>query len=115
MSEGNVSKPIIKLSIEQRCAIQQFEDGDSLFITGEGGTGKTLLIRHLVNVAKRQYRKIQVCAMTGCAALLLECNARTIHSWSGIKLATGTVDEIVEGVIRNHRKERMANDRCSCY
>lgn len=102
MSEGNVSKPIIKLSIEQRCAIQQFEDGDSLFITGEGGTGKTLLIRHLVNVAKRQYRKIQVCAMTGCAALLLECNARTIHSWSGIKLATGTVDEIVEGVIRNH-------------
>ena len=102
MSEGNVSKPVIKLSIEQRCAIQQFEDGDSLFITGEGGTGKTLLIRHLVNVAKRQYRKIQVCAMTGCAALLLECNARTIHSWSGIKLATGTVDEIVEGVIRNH-------------
>ena len=102
MSEDNISCPEIKLSIEQRCAIQQFEDGDSLFITGEGGTGKTLLIKHLVNVAKRQYRKIQVCAMTGCAALLLECNARTIHSWSGIKLATGTVEEIVEGVIRNH-------------
>ena len=90
------------LSVEQRCALQQFEDGESLFVTGEGGTGKTLLIRHLVESAKRHYRKIQVCAMTGCAALLLECNARTIHSWSGIKLAKGTVDETVEGVLYNH-------------
>ena len=40
-----------KLSVEQRCALQQFEDGDNLFITGEGGTGKTLLIRHLVQSA----------------------------------------------------------------
>jgi len=94
--------PRYTLSVEQRCALQQFEDGDSLFITGEGGTGKTLLIRHLVESAKRHYRKIQVCAMTGCAALLLECNARTIHSWSGIKLAKGTVDETVEGVLYNH-------------
>ena len=91
-----------KLSVEQRCALQQFEDGDNLFITGEGGTGKTLLIRHLVQSAVRHYRKVQVCALTGCAALLLECNARTIHSWSGIKLAKGTVDEIVESVIYNH-------------
>ena len=73
-----------------------------MFITGEGGTGKTLLIRHLVQSAIQHYRKVQVCALTGCAALLLECNARTIHSWSGIKLAKGTVDEIVEGVIYNH-------------
>lgn len=91
-----------KLSVEQRCALQQFEDGDNLFITGEGGTGKTLLIRHLVQSAIQHYRKVQVCALTGCAALLLECNARTIHSWSGIKLAKGTVEEIVESVIYNH-------------
>ena len=28
------------LSIEQQCALQQFEDDDNLFITGEGGTGR---------------------------------------------------------------------------
>ena len=77
------------LSVEQQCALQQFEDDDNLFITGEGGTGKTLLIRHLVRSAKIHDKKVQVCAMTGCAALLLECNARTIHSWSGIKLGRG--------------------------
>jgi ATP-dependent DNA helicase PIF1 len=91
-----------KLSIEQECALQQFEQGDNLFITGEGGTGKTLLIQHLVRSAKSNGLKIQVCAMTGCASLLLGCNARTIHSWSGIKLGKGNLNDIVESIIYNH-------------
>lgn len=91
-----------KLSIEQQCAIQQFEDGDNLFITGQGGTGKTLLIKHLVKSAHDEHRKVQVCALTGCAALLLECNARTIHSWSGIKLGKGERDDIVTNILYNH-------------
>jgi ATP-dependent DNA helicase PIF1 len=99
------NKPLMKqkLSIEQQCALQQFEDDDNLFITGEGGTGKTLLIRHLVQSAKRNFKKIQVCALTGCAALLLGCNARTIHSWSGIKLGRGEINTIVDGVFQNHK------------
>ena len=32
--------------------------------------------------------------MTGCAAVLLECNAKTVHSWAGIGLANG--DDIEE-------------------
>ena len=91
------------LSIEQQCALQQFEDDDNLFITGEGGTGKTLLIRHLVRSAKIHDKKVQVCAMTGCAALLLECNARTIHSWSGIKLGRGELNEIIDDIFSNHK------------
>ena len=91
------------LSVEQQCALQQFEDDDNLFITGEGGTGKTLLIRHLVRSAKIHDKKVQVCALTGCAALLLECNARTIHSWSGIKLGRGEVNDIVDDIFQNHK------------
>ena len=91
-----------QLSIEQECALQQFENRDNLFVTGEGGTGKTLLIQYLVRCAKLHGRKIQVCALTGCASLLLECNAKTIHSWSGIRLGKGDVDDIVGSVIYNH-------------
>lgn len=100
----SISRNTIKqiLSIEQECALQQFENGDNLFITGEGGTGKTLLIRHLVKSSIHRGRKIQVCAMTGCAALLLECNARTIHSWSGIRLGKGEVEDIIESIVYNH-------------
>ena len=103
-AKQSVTRNIIKhkLSIEQECALQQFENGDNLFITGEGGTGKTLLIRHLVKSSIHRGRKIQVCAMTGCAALLLECNARTIHSWSGIRLGKGEIEDIIESIVYNH-------------
>ena len=46
-------------------------------------------------------KKIQVCALTGCAAILLQCNARTIHSWSGIKLANGEIEDIVDSIANN--------------
>lgn len=102
--KSSISRKLLdhNLSIEQQCALQQFEDGDNLFITGEGGTGKTLLIRHLVRSAHSNHHKVQVCALTGCAALLLECNARTIHSWSGIKLGKGDPNDIVTSILYNH-------------
>ncbi len=86
------------LSEEQQIALDKFKRGENLFITGPGGTGKTFLIKELINNCSK---KIQVCALTGCAAILLQCNARTIHSWSGIKLANGDIEDIVESIVNN--------------
>ena len=91
----------IELSPEQKYAFEKFKNGENLFITGPGGTGKTMLIHYLTNWANTQHKKIQVCALTGCAAVLLGCNARTIHSWSGIKIARGDSNNIVKSVINN--------------
>ena len=91
------------LSPEQNYAFKKFQRNENLFITGPGGTGKTKLIKHLVADTKLSGRKLQVCALTGCAAVLLNCNARTIHSWSGIRLAKGDRDKIIESVIKNRR------------
>lgn len=93
----------MQLSTEQQYALQQFSEGKNLFITGPGGTGKTKLIHHLVENAKTAGKPYQVCAMTGCAAILLSCNARTIHSWSGIKTARGPEETVVTAVLRNKR------------
>lgn len=93
----------MQLSSEQQYALQQFSEGKNLFITGPGGTGKTKLIHHLVENAKTAGKPYQVCAMTGCAAILLSCNARTIHSWSGIKTARGPEETVVAAVLRNKR------------
>ena len=90
-----------ELSKEQQYAYEQFVLGNNLFVTGPGGTGKTKLIHHLVEHATVIGKKIQVCALTGCASLLLGCNAKTIHSWSGIKLAKGPIDQIIGQVMRN--------------
>ena len=86
------------LSNEQTLAIEKFNNGENLFITGPGGTGKTFLINEII---KQSGKKIQVCALTGCAAIILQCNARTIHSWSGIKLANGEIEDIVNNVTNN--------------
>ncbi len=81
----------MSLSVEQQYAFDQFKQGHNLVITGPGGVGKTKLISHFVEYANSIGTKIQVCAMTGCASLLLGNNAKTIHSWSGIKLGRGDI------------------------
>jgi len=91
------------LSPDQERALSVFQSGHNVFVTGPGGTGKTRLIREFVRVAKETDRSHQVCAMTGCASLLLQCGARTLHSWSGIKLARGGKEEVVANVIKNKR------------
>jgi ATP-dependent DNA helicase PIF1 len=92
---------ISALSKEQKYAYHKFVKGENLFITGPGGTGKTRLVQYLVDYAKSANKSVQVCAMTGCAAVLLQCNARTLHSWSGIKLAKGPKNTVVESVLRS--------------
>jgi ATP-dependent DNA helicase PIF1 len=91
----------VTLSQEQIYALEKFKQGENIFITGQGGTGKTLLVKHLTEHANLIGKKYQVCALTGCAALLLGCNARTIHSWSGIKICRGENEQVVESVLRN--------------
>ena len=93
----------MSLSFEQQFAVDAFNRGENLFITGAGGTGKTRLIKHILSCGGLCGSKssIQVCAMTGCAAILLDCGARTLHSWSGIKLAKGAPDVIVANALRN--------------
>ena len=89
------------LSPEQKYAYDKFCKGENLFISGPGGTGKTKLIEYLVHQSKSTAQAHQVCAMTGCAAILLNCNARTLHSWSGIRLCKGQKDQIISGVLKN--------------
>jgi len=88
-------------SKEQQIAYNKYIAGDNLFITGPGGTGKTALIRHIQKDAYKKNRNIQVCALTGCAAVLLECKAKTIHSWAGIGLGNGTIENIINKIIKN--------------
>lgn len=95
-----------KLSLEQNYAFEQFKKGYNLFITGPGGTGKTKLIQHLIDYASQIKKKFQVCALTGCASVLLNCGARTIHSWSGIRVARGPKDQIVASISRNRKAMR---------
>ena len=100
-TSNSPSLDISDLSPEQKIAYQKYTQGSNLFITGPGGTGKTRLIKNFMDFSNSVNSNVAVCAMTGCAAILLNCNARTLHSWSGIKLAKGPKNKIIEGVLKN--------------
>ena len=93
----------IILSDEQTIAFNKYIERKNIFITGPGGSGKTQLIREIYAHGGRCGKRIQVCALTGCAAVLLECSAKTVHSWSGVGLASGSIETIIKKIKGNKR------------
>ena len=91
----------MEFSQEQQFAYDKYISGNNIFITGPGGTGKTALIRHIQKDAYTKGFDIQVCALTGCAAVLLECKAKTVHSWAGIGLGNGSIEDNVTKIMKN--------------
>jgi ATP-dependent DNA helicase PIF1 len=91
----------MELSQEQRIAFDKYVQGHNIFITGPGGTGKSALIKMIYNHAFSNFKNIQVTALTGCAAVLLNCKAKTLHSWAGIGLGNGTIEYYINKIKKN--------------
>lgn len=77
---------------QQRVARAVLNDKSSVFITGAAGTGKSFLIRFLIQELRRRDIKVAVTASTGAAADIIE--GSTLHSWSGIGLGEDHVDDL---------------------
>jgi ATP-dependent DNA helicase PIF1 len=91
------------LSPDQQYAFNKYKLGQNIFITGPGGTGKSHLIKYIRDDLVKTGQNHAICALTGCAAVLLGCCAKTIHSWAGIGIASGDKEEIVAKVLKNGR------------
>ena len=85
----------------QQQIFDAYLNGDNIFMTGPGGTGKTYTIKNIYKHAKENNRKICVTALTGVAAVLLDCNAMTLHSWAGIGLANKSDMMIINKIYKS--------------
>lgn len=102
------------LTGEQQSVMDFLLRGDHVFLTGGGGVGKSYLLaaidRDFPGMKHRfsgtRLPRIQMCALTGCAALLLGHKAKTLHSWAGIGLGKGTVGELYVKIRRNAKSMR---------
>ena len=90
-------------SDEQQLCFEKYLNGENLFITGPGGSGKSFLIKNIVKHAEKNNKNIKVSALTGCAAILLECKATTLHMFSGIGFANKKNEDIVEELFTTKR------------
>ncbi|GAA0150630.1 hypothetical protein LIER_09529 [Lithospermum erythrorhizon] len=99
----------IKWTDEQKVILDAVSDGQSVFITGSAGTGKTLLMNNVVKRLKKIHPKgtVFVTASTGTAACGL--NGQTVHSFAGVGIGLGN-DESREMLL----ERVMANAR-ACY
>lgn len=89
------------LNERQQMVMAAVRRGESVFYTGCAGTGKSYLLKALVDVLPR--KTTWVTAMTGIAALNI--GGRTLHSQAGIGLARKSAAALVRDMKSNKRAE----------
>lgn len=110
----SVPSLLTTLTTQQQAVIHHLLLGKNVGLLGAAGCGKSYLLSVIYTEfpgLRKRYRggglpRIQICALTGCAALLLGHKAKTLHSWAGIGLGKGTVGELYTKIRRNTKTMR---------
>ncbi|XP_050229489.1 ATP-dependent DNA helicase PIF1-like [Mercurialis annua] len=99
---GN-AEPKIKWTEEQKNIVTDVRGGFSVFITGSAGTGKTVLLKHIINILKRAHgsSRVAVTASTGIAACAIK--GQTLHSFAGFGNGNGDIGTLLDRIGRNER------------
>lgn len=88
--------------MKQELALEILLSGESAFITGPAGTGKTFLLNQFIKLAKYEGKHVSVTATTGLAATHL--GGTTIHAWAGIGVLDYIPDRFADHVAKGRRE-----------
>jgi ATP-dependent exoDNAse (exonuclease V) alpha subunit len=73
---------LVKLTEEQKQVIKLSLNGENIFVTGGGGTGKSTLLDHLIARLRSKMKGVFVTATTGMSACAI--GGVTIHQFAGL-------------------------------
>jgi ATP-dependent exoDNAse (exonuclease V) alpha subunit len=85
--------------MNQKEALEIMKSGESVFLTGPAGSGKTYLLTKYIEYLKKNAVAVAVTASTGIAATHI--GGRTIHSWCGM----GIEEELTSQQLKALRKK----------
>ena len=88
--------------MNQEVALEVLLAGESAFVTGPAGAGKTFLLNQFIRLEKAMGKHVSVTATTGIAATHL--GGTTIHSWAGIGVSDYIPDRFVEHMAKGRRE-----------
>lgn len=90
-----------ELNTEQQDAATHILSGNNVFITGSAGTGKSFLLKYVIQELVKIHGEeaVAVTAPTGISAVNI--NGQTIHSFAGIGLGKGDPLKILSKVMKS--------------
>ena len=90
--------------MRQTEALAILNAGANVFLTGAPGAGKTYVLNEFIRQARADGASVAVTASTGIASTHI--NGQTIHSWSGIGVATALSASLLK-LIKSRRKRKI--------
>ena len=93
--------------MRQTQALQVMLSGESVFLTGAPGAGKTYVLNEFIRRIQRSGKQIAVTASTGIAATHI--GGTTIHSWSGLGIRDRLSEYDKEWLKANDRLRKRYN------
>lgn len=87
----------------QKKALRLLESKQNLFLTGQAGTGKSWLLTYFLKELPDR-KTFPVLASTGAAAVLI--GGRTFHSFFGLGVMQGSIENVVAKALSNSRIKR---------
>lgn len=91
----------------QRQALFVMNRGDSVFLTGPAGSGKTFVLNQFIDRLKKAKKNVAITASTGIAATHI--GGTTIHSWSGLGIRDSLTEQDKTWLAGNDRLKKRYN------
>ena len=93
------------LNTRQKLAVDSVLNGENIFITGPGGTGKSFTIKYIVNLLKENKKNYGLTATTGTASVLI--GGQTINSFLGIGIGNDKISNMIKKLKTNGGLNRL--------
>ena len=97
------------LSVSQKKIERVVDKGYSLFVTGEGGSGRSFFLRHTIEKLRRNRDHCFVTAPTGKAAANI--GGLTTHSFAGIGTGSKSAHELI-AIIKSNQEALLRWEQC---